>query len=148
MIDVFVSSFRLFLSSRLICLSRQTHQQLFFFGWSSIKHITQTHINQPARSEHDEGEADDNVERNPRNFIGNENQLKIINYLARRTFFSGFSVAIAIVRQSKIFSFLPSSSTANTSEFLIFLSWCCCHSLTSRHSICYDSFMLLGHQSV
>lgn len=43
--------FRLLLSSRLICLSRQTHQQLFFFGWSSIKHITQTHTHQrPGRS--------------------------------------------------------------------------------------------------
>lgn len=79
MIDVFVSSLRLLHSSRLICLSRQTHQQLFFFGWSSIKHITQIHININAieRCRYD-------VEKICEDFIWNENQLKIINYLARR----------------------------------------------------------------
>lgn len=51
MIDAFVSSSRpsFCFSSRLICLSRQTHQQLFS-GWSSIKHITQTHKHKPPKN--------------------------------------------------------------------------------------------------
>lgn len=60
--------------SRLICLSRQTHQQLFFSGWSSIKHITQTHISVRANETRREKSREIHWKR--------RNQLKIINYLA------------------------------------------------------------------
>lgn len=64
--------FRLLLSSRLICLSRQTHQQLFFFGWSSIKHITQTHTQRAPMGRSEKSEK----------FHWKRKSIKIINYLA------------------------------------------------------------------
>lgn len=69
----------MFLFPRLVkMLISQTHQQLFwFFGWSSIKHIAQTTQTHSKKLETKTREL-----RNQRRiFIGNENQLKIINYL-------------------------------------------------------------------
>ena len=70
MIDVFVSSFRLSVSFNMLISSDSS--TALFSGWSSIKHITQTHTQ--ARTGREEKSWEIHWKR--------RNQLKIINYLA------------------------------------------------------------------